>query len=84
MVIDCATRMIVGWAMDDNYKTPLITSAIKMAARNVDLPEGGSIPLRPRKQLYVSRVRQGCSRNWGYASPSAGPESATIMPWPNR
>jgi len=29
-VIDCATRMIVGWAMDDNYKTPLITSAVKM------------------------------------------------------
>ena len=25
LVIDCATRMIVGWAMDDNYKTPLIT-----------------------------------------------------------
>jgi putative transposase len=39
-VIDCATRKIVGWAMDDNYKTPLITTAIKMAARNLDLPEG--------------------------------------------
>ena len=39
-VIDCATRKIVGWAMDDNYKTPLISSAIKMAARNLDLPEG--------------------------------------------
>jgi transposase InsO family protein len=39
-VIDCATRKIVGWAMDDNYKTPLITAAIKMAARNVHLPEG--------------------------------------------
>jgi putative transposase len=38
-VIDCATRMIVGWAMDDNYKTPLITDAVKMAARNVRLPE---------------------------------------------
>ena len=40
LVIDCATRMIIGWAMDDNYKTPLITSAITMAARNVELPEG--------------------------------------------
>ena len=40
LVIDCATRMIIGWAMDDNYKTPLITEAIKMAARNTDLPEG--------------------------------------------
>jgi putative transposase len=38
-VIDCATRKIVGWAMDDNYKTPLITQAVKMAARNVRLPE---------------------------------------------
>ena len=37
-VIDCATRKIVGWAMDDNYRTPLISSAIEMAARNLDLP----------------------------------------------
>ena len=39
-VIDCATRKVVGWAMDDNYKTPLITAAIEMAARNLDLPAG--------------------------------------------
>lgn len=39
-VIDCATRKIIGWAMDDNYKTPLIADAIEMAARNLDLPEG--------------------------------------------
>ena len=37
-VIDCATRKMVGWAMDDNYKTPLISDAIRMAARNLDLP----------------------------------------------
>ena len=37
-VIDCATRMVIGWAVDDNYRTPLITSAIQMAARNVALP----------------------------------------------
>jgi transposase InsO family protein len=37
-VIDCATRKVVGYAMDDNYKTPLITAAIQMAARNVHLP----------------------------------------------
>src|SRR5487761_1076739 len=29
------TRKIVGWAMDDNYRTPLISSAIEMAARNL-------------------------------------------------
>ena len=39
-VVDCATRKVLGWAMDDNYKTPLITAAVRMAARNVDLPEG--------------------------------------------
>jgi putative transposase len=39
-VIDCATRKVVGWAMDDNYRTPLISSAIEMAARNLSLPDG--------------------------------------------
>jgi len=37
-VIDCATRKVAGWAVDDNYRTPLITAAIEMAARNLDLP----------------------------------------------
>ena len=37
-VIDCATRKVAGWAMGDNYKTPLITAAIEMAARNLALP----------------------------------------------
>jgi len=39
-VIDCATRKVAGWAMADNYKTPLITEAIEMAARNLSLPAG--------------------------------------------
>ncbi len=39
-VIDCATRKVAGWAMADNYKTPLITEAIEMAARNLSLPVG--------------------------------------------
>jgi len=39
-VIDCATRKVIGWAVEDNYRTPLITSAIQMAARNADLPDG--------------------------------------------
>jgi putative transposase len=40
-VIDCATRKVIGWAMDDNYRTPLITRAIEMAARNIVLPADG-------------------------------------------
>jgi putative transposase len=39
-VIDCASRKVIGWAMDDNYRTPLITKAIEMAARNLGLPAG--------------------------------------------
>jgi putative transposase len=39
-VIDCATRKVTGWAMDDHYRTPLITAAIEMAARNTELPPG--------------------------------------------
>jgi putative transposase len=37
-VIDCATRKVAGWAMGGNYRTPLITSAIEMPARNLGLP----------------------------------------------
>jgi putative transposase len=33
-VIDCYTKAVVGWAIGDNYKTPLIQQAIEMAARN--------------------------------------------------
>jgi putative transposase len=39
-VIDCHTKAVVGWAMDDNYKTPLIEQAIAMAARNHCLADG--------------------------------------------
>jgi transposase InsO family protein len=34
-VIDCHTKKVVGYAMDDNYKTPLIVEAVRLAARNV-------------------------------------------------
>jgi transposase InsO family protein len=38
-VIDCHTKAVIGWAMDDNYKTPLIEAAIEMASRNHRLAE---------------------------------------------
>ena len=38
-VIDCYTKAVVGWAIDDNYKTPLIQRAIEMAARNHSLAD---------------------------------------------
>lgn len=33
-VIDCYTKMIVGYAMADNMRTPLVTDALLMAIRN--------------------------------------------------
>jgi putative transposase len=36
-VIDCHSKMVIGWATGDNYKTPLIEAAIVMAARNQPL-----------------------------------------------
>ncbi|QIZ33986.1 IS3 family transposase [Saccharopolyspora sp. ASAGF58] len=33
-VIDCCTKEVIGYAMDDNYQTPLIIRAIRNAARN--------------------------------------------------
>ena len=33
-VIDCRTKGVIGWAMGDNYKTPLISQAISMAVKN--------------------------------------------------
>ena len=71
-VIDCATRKIAGWAMGDNYKTPLISSAIEMAARNLDLPEGtifhsdrGSNYTRcPQATARAFRAGRGPRRGW--------------------
>jgi putative transposase len=33
-VIDCYTKAVVGWAVGDNYKTPLIEKAIDMVVRH--------------------------------------------------
>src|SRR6202046_3335832 len=52
-VIDCATRKVVGWAMDDNYKTSLITAAITMAARDIS-PPAGAIFHSDRGSNYTS------------------------------
>ena len=36
-VIDCHSKKVIGWATGDNYKTPLISAAIDMAARNTTI-----------------------------------------------
>lgn len=52
-VIDCCTKEIVGYAMDDNYKTPLVEEAIFMAARN-QLIEPDAIFHSDRGSNYTS------------------------------
>jgi transposase InsO family protein len=39
-VIDCCTKEVIGYAMDDHYQTPLISRAIRNAARNRKLTKG--------------------------------------------
>ncbi len=53
-VIDCHTKEVVGWAMGDNYKTPLISKAITMAARNHTL-ESGAVFHSDRGSNYTSQ-----------------------------
>ena len=53
-VIDCHTKAVIGWAMDDNYKTSLIDKAIRMAARNYALAPGATFH-SDRGSNYTSR-----------------------------
>jgi transposase InsO family protein len=39
-VIDCCTKEIIGYAMDNHYQTPLISRAIRTTARNRKLATG--------------------------------------------
>jgi putative transposase len=53
-VIDCHTKMVVGYAMDDNYKTPLIVEALTRAA-NSTTPVPDAIFHSDRGSNYCSR-----------------------------
>jgi putative transposase len=70
-VIDCHTREVIGWAMDDHYRTPLIEAAIRMAVNNGRV-EPGAIFHSDRGSNYTSadfgktlkllRIRQSVGR----------------------
>jgi transposase InsO family protein len=55
-VIDVHTRMVIGYAMDDNYRTPLISAALRNAANKAAAVQR-HLPLRSRQQLHLQRVR---------------------------
>ncbi|MFF1792566.1 IS3 family transposase, partial [Kitasatospora sp. NPDC058243] len=52
-VIDCCTKEVIGYAMDDHYQTPLISQAIRNAARNRKL-EDGAVFHSDRGSNYMS------------------------------
>jgi putative transposase len=52
-VIDCCTKEVIGYAMDGHYQTPLISRAIRNAARNRHL-EDGAIFHSDRGSNYMS------------------------------
>ena len=84
LVIDCATRMIIGWAMDDNYKTPLITSAVKMAARNVELPEGAVFHRTAEAIIHLPSTPEELKELGIHSVGRDAREYAMIMPSRNR
>jgi putative transposase len=57
-VIDCHTKAGIGWAVGDNYGTPLIQQAIEMGARNYPLAES-AIFHSDRGSNYTSREFAG-------------------------
>jgi hypothetical protein len=81
-VIDCATRKVIGWAIDDNYRTPLISAAIEMAARNLNFPAGAVFH---SDRAATTRLRSSVPswKAWISGSPSTAPASATTMRWPS-
>jgi transposase InsO family protein len=82
-VIDCHTKEIVGWATGDNYRTPLISRAIEMAARNHPLGDNAIFTA-----TAGATTRPGSSpARWlimASGIPSGAPGSAMTMRWQNR
>ena len=63
-VIDCHTKMVIGWATSDNYKTQLIEKAIGMAARNYPLAQN-AIFHTDRGSNYTSAQFAGTLKGHG-------------------
>jgi transposase InsO family protein len=63
-VIDCHNKEVVGWAIGDNYKTPLISDAIAMAARNGRVAPD-AIFHSDRGSNYTSAEYAGTLKNLG-------------------
>jgi putative transposase len=63
-VIDCHTKMVIGYAMDDNYRTGLISDALHRAAQRIPLAPG-AIFHSDRGSNYTSREYAATIRGLG-------------------
>jgi putative transposase len=63
-VLDCCTKEVIGYAMDDHYRTPLISRAIRNAARNRELVNG-AIFHSDRGSNYMSAEFAGVLHDLG-------------------
>ncbi len=70
-------RAIVGWAMDDSYKT-LITDAIRMAAEPHPARQPSSTPTG--EQLHLRRIRSRAPMNSESDNQSDEPDLLTMHP----
>lgn len=54
-VIDCYSKTVLGWALDEHYTAELVCTAMTMAARRIPLPQG-AIFHSDRGSQYTSYV----------------------------
>jgi len=78
--IDCYSKKVIAYAMDDNYKTPLIATAIRRAARNEHLVPGAIF----HTDRAATTRRTSSGKSWQvliYGVRWAERVFATIMRW---
>jgi transposase InsO family protein len=64
-VLDCFTKQIIGYAMADHMRTSLVTDALQMAARNMDIRRGITIFHSDRGCQYTSQEFADFTDNLG-------------------
>jgi putative transposase len=62
--IDCYSKAVIGWAIDERYPAGLISAAVRMAAERIEIPEG-AIFHSDRGSQYTSHEFAEVLRSYG-------------------
>ena len=81
-VIDCASKMVVGWSMADHMRTTLVTSAMDMARGRIDVQDG-CIFHSDRGTQYMSVEYRKYITDAGMRSSVGRTGFVGITPWRN-